>query len=112
MDKHLYVLCYRAEALIASQLAPRDFGAYMAVGPKHYSSENVLFFEVDPGLKSNYFDLSQAEKGWRPSPDGTPKRSLYISVYRVLEHIDIESFGNLYLTTRNGKVLELEPASY
>jgi len=112
MNKHLYVTCYRVEALVASQLPPREFGAYMAVGTKKLYRGRVLFFEIDRSLQSDYFNLERVNEECLPHQDGKPKRSLYLSIYRVLEHIDLELFKNLYLTTQDGKVLELAPKEY
>jgi hypothetical protein len=43
-----------------------------------------------------------------PHEDGSPKRSVYISIYRVLEHIDLDALGKLHVTTRDGRTLSLE----
>jgi hypothetical protein len=44
--------------------------------------------------------------------DGSPKSSVYLSVYRVLETIPTSSLKSLYLTTDHGCVLELKRAPY
>ena len=112
MDIHLYMLCYRFEALVASHLEPEAFGRYMAIGTRKNTQGNVLFFEVDPQLKSSYFRLSDIVDRCLPLPDGSPKRSKYISSYRVLEHLEPSVLGKLYLTTADGRTLGLEPGSY
>ena len=112
MDIHLYMLCYRFEALVASHLEPEAFGPYMAVGTRKLSRGNVLFFEIDPQLKSDYFRLHDIRERCVPHPDGSPKRSKYVSVYRVLEHLDLPVIGKLYLTTADGRVLGLESSPY
>ncbi len=112
MDIHYYLLCYRLEALVASHLEPEAFGHYMAVGTQKLSRGNVVFAEVDPGLKSDYFRLSDIRERVVPRADGSPKRSKYISIYRVLEHLDTSVIGRLYLTTADGKVLGLDAAHY
>ena len=50
----------------------------------------------------------RARERCRPHSDGSPKRSAYISTYRVLESIPIDALGSLYLTTDDGRVLELK----
>jgi hypothetical protein len=45
-------------------------------------------------------------------PDGSPKSSVYLSVYKVLETIPLEALKSLYLTTDHGYVLELKKAAY
>jgi len=109
---HLYMLCYRFEALVASQLDPEAFGRYMAVGTQKNTKGNVLFFEIDPNLKSDYFQLDDLPQRCAPHADGSPKRSKYVSVYRVLEHLRPCDFGRLYLVTADGRVLGLDPAPY
>ena len=109
---HYYMLCYRFEALVASHLDPEAFGRYMAVGTQKNTKGIVLFFEIDPNLKGNYFRLSDIEQRCVPHPDGSPKRSKYISIYRVLEHLELADFGRLYLGTADGRVLGIEPSEY
>ena len=110
MDVHLYFSCYRVEALVASHLAPDAFGAYMATGSQKLTSGQAMFFEVDPGLKSDALNLAALADRCRPHADGAPKRSLYIAAYRVLEHLPTEALGPLYLVTRDGRVLGLNAA--
>ncbi len=112
MKIHYYMLGYRFEALVASHLEPEAFGHYMAVGTKKLSHGNVVYFEIDSNLKSSYFHLNNIEQRCVPKPDGGPKRSKYISVYRVLEHLDLSVIGNLYLATSDGRVLCLESTPY
>jgi hypothetical protein len=109
---HLYMLCYRFEALVASHLEPESFGRYMAVGDQKNTKGNVLFFEINPDLKGNYFRLDDIAKRCVPHADGRPKQSKYISIYRVLEHLEIADIGTLYLATADGRVLGLEPSGY
>lgn len=112
MKVHLYMLCYRFEALVASHLEPEEFGLYMAVGTKKNTKGNVMFFELDPGMKSDYFDLGVIREECMPSPGTAPKRSKYVSIYRVLEHIDLSSIMKLYLVTADGRVMSLESVPY
>jgi hypothetical protein len=112
MKIHLYMLCYRVEALVASHLEPEAFGRYMAVGTQKNVRGNVLFFEIDSTLKSDYFKLDDLEKRCVPHMDGGPKRSKYISIYRVLEHLDLSVFGKLYLCTADGRVMGIDPSLY
>lgn len=113
MKAHLYFLCYQTEALIASHLGPEEFGAYMAVGKYRHTSGNVMFFEVDPALAAKSIPaVAEIDERCQPHPDGSPRRSKYLSVYRVLEHLPLESLGKLYLVTRDGRVLGLEGAMH
>jgi hypothetical protein len=106
---HLY-LSLVPEALIASMLTPEEFGSYYAVGTKKKSSGQALFFEVDPDFRSKYFRINEGISRCVPHEDGTPKASIYISVYRVLEHVSIEALKKLYVVTQDGRTLGLDPA--
>ncbi len=112
MAIHLYMSCYRVEALIASELPPEEFGVYMALGTEKLARGQVIFFEIAPDRVGGCFDLERAKRECVPHPDGTPKRSLYLSIYRVMERLELPAFGRLYLTTVDGKVLGLDRAPY
>jgi hypothetical protein len=105
-----YMICSRFEALIASHLDPEAFGTYMAVGTKKLASGHVVFFEIDPGFPklTDHFQVDDIETRCAPHPDGSPKRSKYISVYRVMEFLPLPVFRALYLTTPDGRVLRID----
>ena len=103
---------YRSEAIIASHLDPESFGNYMAIGTKKLTSGSLIFFEIDRSLKSDFFRLHDIEKRCVPHADGSPKRSKYISIYRVLENIELPLFKKLYLVTADGRTLGLDSAPY
>lgn len=110
MEKYFY-LVVTPESLLASHLSPFDFGNYMAVGTKKRTRGQVIFFEVDPfGIPDLPWDY--VEKKLVPYDNGQPKRSVYLSIYRVLEKIPVEALKNLYLVSDEGLVLELSPAEY
>ena len=112
MDIHLYLMCYRTEALVASQLPAEQFGAYMAVGTRKKTFGNVVFFEIDPSLRSPELHLDQVESKCQAHPDGTPRHSKYMSLYRVMERVPLSAYGQLHLTTRDGRVLSLDGQDY
>ena len=107
MAVHLY-LSLVPEALIASMLSPEEFGAYYSVGTHKKSRGQAIFFEVDPTFKSKYFRINEGLARCTPHEDGLPKASIYISVYRVLEHVPVSAIGKLYLVTQDGRSLGLE----
>jgi hypothetical protein len=111
MSKYLY-LSLIPESLIASMLPPEEFGNYYATGRHSRSRGQALFFEVDASKLDGGFDLSLMETRCVPHADGTPRRSTYIAVYRVLERIPLEALGRLYVTTNDGKTIGLEAASF
>ncbi|MGM0384561.1 MAG: hypothetical protein ACQERF_01070 [Actinomycetota bacterium] len=104
MDTYLYYSLV-PEALIASQLPPEKFGQYYATGYEYTSKGQALFFEVDPAQLGDYFDLDAGFERCVAHPDGRPKSSVYVSTYRVLEHIPVSALGTLYLTTAYGATL-------
>lgn len=111
MEKYLY-LSLTPEALIASMLPPEEFGNYLAVGTKKRTRGHAIFFEVDQSLQSEFFPLKTIDERCVPHSDGTPKRSVYLSIYRVLEHLPLKYLKDLYLVTDDGKVLQLKQAEY
>jgi len=111
MEINLY-LSIMPEALIASMLSPQEFGKYFAVGTKKRTRGQAMFFKLKRDFKSDYLKLDDIEKRCIPNEDGSPKRSKYISIYRVLEHVPMQSIQNLYIVTDDGRVLELERGEY
>ena len=106
-DVHLY-LSLIPEALVASMLTPEEFGIYYAAGSSKKARGQAIFFEVDPGFRHEYFRIAEGMRRCVPHEDGRPKASIYISVYRVLEHIALDALGQLYLVTCDGRVLGLD----
>jgi len=107
MQQHLY-LSLIPEALIASMLGPEDFSAYYAVGTQSKTQGQAAFIEIDPSYRLEGLPIAEGLKRCVPHKDGAPKRSVYISVYRVLERIPISAMGTLSLVTRDGRTLGLE----
>ena len=109
MKKYFYLVA-TPESLIASHLNPFEFGNYMAVGTKKNLRSQSIFFELDPeklDLPEKYIDEKLV-----PYPDGEPKRSVYLSIYRVFEKTPIDALKNLYLVTDDGKVLEIKSKEF
>ena len=96
MAKHLY-LSMIPEALIASMLTPEEFGVYYAVGSDLSYRHEAL--QIEEGLRRCVMH-----------DDGSPKRSVYITVYRALENVALDAIKMLYLVTQDGRVLGLDPA--
>lgn len=107
MSIHLYFSLI-PEALIASMLTPEQFGQYYATGHKFKSKGQAVFFEVDPAYRHPQFDIEGCYARCRPRADGSPKNSVYVSMYRVLEHMSLSALGKLYLTTAMGATLGLD----
>lgn len=106
--RYLY-LSVTPEALIVSMLPPESFGVYYACGTLRKSSEQAIFFELDPGFRHDFFRLDEGMRRCVPHEDGSPRPSIYVSVYRVLEHVALDAIRKLYLVTQDGRSLSLEP---
>jgi hypothetical protein len=111
MEKYIY-LSIAPEALIGSMLPPKEFGHYMATGTKKSNKSQMIFFELDYDqvksmFKTDYF-LSKCVR----KADGSPKSSVYLAIYRVLEFIPLSALKSLYLTSDHGHVLELNYKIY
>jgi hypothetical protein len=111
MKTHFYLSVFPNEALIASQLEPDRFGAYMAIGSKNGSFEKIMFIEVDGNFGKD-FDWKYAQERCVPHPNGDPKNSAWMSVYRALENTPIERMMSMYLTTMDGRTLEIKKSEF
>lgn len=109
--KKYYYLVLTPESLIVSHLAPFEFGSYLSVGTKKRIHGQNIFFELNPeklkDLPQEYIETKVV-----PYPNGEPKRSVYCCIYRVLEQTPLAALKNLYLSTDDGKVLELFSSAY
>jgi hypothetical protein len=111
MSKYIYLTC-TPEALVASMLPPEEFGMYLSTGTKKRNKGQVIFFEVDLSKIENLIDMDSLNRRCVAKEDGSPKSSVYLSVYRVLETIPVSALKSLYLTADNGSILELKRADY
>lgn len=110
MEIRYYLSVSPLEALIASNLDPQQFGYYMSMGKKNGSYERIMFFEIEGGF-GDYFDWEYAKERCVPHEDGAPKNSVWVSAYRALEHVQMDKFKALYLTTPDGRSLQIKPQS-
>jgi len=111
MSKYIYLTC-TPEALVASMLPPEGFGMYLSTGTKKRNKSQTIFFEVDLEKVEHLIDMESLNRRCVAKEDGSPKSSVYLSVYRVLETIPLDALKSLYLTTDHGCVLELKKAPY
>jgi hypothetical protein len=112
VEKHLYVIMHPNYALVASMLPPREFGTHYTLGSSRYFHGQVVYAEIDDSYRNSYFPIDRLLEEVKPKADGSPKRTKFISTYRVLEHVDLSAFRNLYITSVMGKVLELQRQPY
>lgn len=110
--KHLYMIVFPINALVASQLEPERFGEHYTMSSAKHFSGKVIFAEIDINYRNDYFDLERYLSLTVPHEDGSPKRTKFVSSYKVLENVDLKAIQKLFLVTVNGKVLPIEPAEY
>lgn len=110
MTVHLY-LSLIPEALIASMLPPEEFGTYYSVGYRKKVRGQAMFVELDPDFRHDFFPIEDGIARCVPHADGSPKKSVYIATYRVLEHVPLTNVNTLYLVTKFGETLPLERSS-
>ena len=72
----------------------------------------MIFAELDLAFRNSHFDIDHYLGLTVPHPDGSPKKTKFISSYAVLEHIDLKALKSLYLVTTSGKALQLKPHPY
>ena len=110
MKQYLY-LSITPESLVASHLPPAEFGNYLATGTRKRLRGQAIFLELNPAKMPN-LPIDYMNERLVPYANGEPKRSVYLSIYRVLENVPIEAMLNLYLVTDDGKVLELKSGPF
>ena len=106
MKQYIY-LSLTPESLVASHLPPNEFGNYLATGTRKRLRGQAIFLELNPA-KLPDLPVDYLNERLVPYADGEPKRSVYLSIYRVLENTPLEAMKNLFLVTDDGKVLELK----
>lgn len=113
-QKYLYTIIHPNYALVGSMLPPFEFGKHYTLGSSRFFHGQVIFAEIDSSYRDpeGYLPIDRHLEELVPKPDGSPKRTKFIKSYRVLEHLELRAFKNLYVTSSLGKVLELKSAPY
>ncbi len=113
MEYHnrLYLILHPNLSLVGSQYSPERFARHYVSGSTRHYQGKVIFAELDPGFRHPYFPIDKALAQMEPHEDGRPKATKFISIYRVLEHIDLEAIQRLYLMCPEAACLELAPRS-
>ena len=111
MKRYLY-LNLSPESLVVSMLPPEDYGKYMALGIHHRTNDQAIFVELDTETDHEWIRALKLEDVCQPHSDGEPRKSSYLSIYRVLEQLPLELLKALYLVTDDGRVLKLDAGEY
>jgi hypothetical protein len=107
-QKHLYLILFPNEALVASQLTPEEFGQHYSIGSARHFMGKVIFVEVDISFRHEYLRIDDILKNTESGIPGRPKRTKFVKSYRVLEHVDFSALQKLYLVSTDGGVLGLD----
>jgi hypothetical protein len=107
-ENRIYMVLYPNAALIASQYDPEMFARHYTSGSSRHYSGKVVFAELDPNYRNDFFDIEKLLNEMKPHDDGRPKATKFIASYRVLEHVALASIGRLYLSTEEGHCIGLE----
>ena len=110
--KRLYQILYPNHALVASQLGASDFAKHYQLRSAPNDTEKMVFAEIDSKFRSDFFKIQQALDSLEPHPDGSRKKTKFISSYRVLEHMDFDCIKRLVIANPDGSTLKLTPAPY
>jgi len=111
MNKHLYLILYPVDALVASQLEPTEFARHFSVGSAKHFEGKTIFVEIDPAFRSPGLPVEEALAQTVPHPDGTPKRTKYVSMYNTLSRVDLSAVGDLFLVTVDGLALKIKKSA-
>src|SRR5512136_807790 len=109
-QKHLYLILFPNEALVASQLTPEEFGQHYSIGSARHFMGKVIFAEVDINYRHELLRIDEYLKLTGSSELKRPKRTKFVQSYRVLECIDLSALQKLYLVHTDGGVLGLDVA--
>jgi hypothetical protein len=112
VEKHLYVIMWPNYALVASNLGPAEFGKHYTIGSSRYYHGQVVFAQIRDDFRHPFFKIDELLEEVVPNAAGRPKRTKFIATYRVLEHIDLSAFQDLFVTSVAGKVLRLGKKEY
>ncbi len=83
---------------------------YHAVGPVERSRGQAASYEIDPSFRHEDLPVEEGLAPCDVHEDGSPNRSVYISVYLALERIPLDAILRLHLVTRDGRVLGIDPS--
>lgn len=111
MKPYLY-LSLLPEAMVASHLAPDDFGSYLATGSKKRSRGQAIYFKLSDAFADSQLRVQGVPPTLEREPGQPLRRSAYLTIYRVLEQTPIEALESLHLATEDGRVLTLRPGPY
>jgi hypothetical protein len=111
-ERHLYLILHPNHSLIASALDPEHFIKHYVQGSTRYFEGRLIFAEVNPDFRDPYFDIEAAYAELKPHEDGRPKATKFLMSYRVLENIDFDAIGTLYVCNSVGEHVALEAAAY
>jgi hypothetical protein len=106
------MICFPNPSLVGSQLNPERFARHYTVGSTRDYQGRLIFAELDPDFRNDFFDIETGMKALVPHDDGRPKSTKFIASYRILENVDFKAIRSLYLSTPAGYVMRINPADF
>ena len=74
-NKHLYMVLFPINALVASFLTPTPTAEHYTIGSSKHFRGKVLFAELDINFRDPYFKIDHYLGLTVPHENGTPKRT-------------------------------------
>ena len=97
-QKHLYMIVFPINALVASQLKPKDFGVhYITGGAKHFSGK-MIFAELDINFRNEEFEIDKYLEATVPHEDGSPKKTPSRDTIRTSASYLLRNFAGFSLS--------------
>jgi hypothetical protein len=106
------MICFPNPALIGSQLNPDRFARHYTVGSTRDYQGRLVFAELDPEFRKDFFDIETGMASLVPHDDGRPKSTKFIASYRILENVDFSAIRALYLSTPAGYTMRIDSATF
>jgi hypothetical protein len=106
------MICFPNPALIGSQLNPERFARHYTVGSTRDYQGRLVFAELNPEFRNDFFDIEKGMRDLVPHDDGRPKSTKFIASYRILENVDLPAIRSLYLSTPAGYTMRIDSAPF
>ena len=111
-ENRLYMILYPHNALVASQLEPAALAQHYTAGSSRHYRGKVIFAEINPGFRHDFFQIDPVLATVRPHDDGRPKATKYIASYRVLEYMEFGAIERLHLASQEGYSISIDPEPF
>ena len=111
-ENRLYMILHPNMSLVGSHYSPEQFARHYISGSTRHYQGKVIFAELDADFRHPFFPIDEAFNQMHPHEDGRPKATKFISIYRVLEYMDLNAVRQLYLVTPEAVCLPLKASDH